>query len=190
MPAKTKGWLWEMLSHRLGVDQGRTAFIPKTDSSPTIIASVFNVISDQTQKQHLIKTLATGWSCSLPEESEDFVVRVSDSRVGSNNNQLEFQAHLQDGAVEWKLGSAFFSDDGVINASFLEYVSTEHLTGVLDKFSVAVLSNFCIGQGRTARGIKRKLIKSLVKDYIRTKVRFFSIFAVLPLTLQARFRIY
>jgi hypothetical protein len=172
MPASTKKWLWSTLSYGLGVDEGRTAIIPATDSSPAVIASVFNVISDQTQKEHFIKTLATGWECTFPEESEDFVVRLSGCR--ERDGQLEFKTHVQDGHVEWKLGSAFFSDDGVINAAFLQYVSSEQLATVLNIFPLSTLSTFCIGQKKAGGGTKPKLLKRLVKLYIHAKVLLLS----------------
>ena len=63
MAANVKPWLWKTLSYGLGIDEGRTAFIPPTTTTPSILVSAYNVISEQTGRQHLIKTLATGWNC-------------------------------------------------------------------------------------------------------------------------------
>jgi hypothetical protein len=132
--------------------------------SPSLLVSVFNVISEQTGKQHLIKTLATGWEFEFLEESEDVVVKVTASRE-TPNGQLEFLTYLQDGSSEWKLGSAFFSDDGSINSSFLEFVSKEKLEQVLGKFSTQKLSEFLKGQKKAGGGVKVKLIRRLTKLY-------------------------
>ena len=185
--ANVKKWLWQTLSDGLGIDEGRTAYAPPTDTAPSLLVSVFNVISEQTGNQHLIKTLATGWEFKFPEESEDVVVKVTSSRE-TPNGQLEFLTYLQDGSSEWKLGSAFFSDDGSINSSFLEFVSKEKLDQVLRKFSTQKLSELCKGQKKVGGGVKGKLIKRLMKIYIRTKVSYFTQRLSCVLTTRERLR--
>lgn len=183
MAANVKKWLWQTLSYGLGIDEGRSAYAPRTETSPSLLVSVFNVISEQTGKTHLIKTLATDWECKFPEESEDVVVKVS-SRRETPNLTLEFLTHLQDGSSEWKVASSFFSDDGSINSSFLEFVAKEDLEQVLRQYSTQTLSEFCKGQKKAGGGVKQKLIKRLVKLYIRAKVSCFTLHASCVLTTR------
>ena len=168
MAANVKPWLWKS-SHGLGVNEGRTAFIPPTDCTPSILVSAYNVISEQTTRQHLIKTLATGWACDLPEEAEDVVVKILRSRE-SSSGQFEFLTLYENGRQDWLLGTAFFSDDGCITEYFLEYISKDQLEKVLNSYSLRTLSEMSKGQGKKGSGDKRALIQRLTKLYIRTQV--------------------
>lgn len=75
MPSNTKKWLWGALDRSCGIDCGRTAWNPDTG----LLVSSFKVISE-TGKVHQIKTLASGFHITPPEDSEICISAVTASR--------------------------------------------------------------------------------------------------------------
>jgi len=160
MPAQTKKWLWSMLSHELGLEEGRTAILPASN----LLVSVYNVLSEHSNKQHLIKTIATGFQVTdLSDDNELVVVRVADCRDG--DRQKEYLTYLESGRSDWLVSSRFFSDNGTVTDAFLIFANEEQLSDAIDVYTADQLKQMCVGQGLKPTGSKTELRRKLKKYY-------------------------
>ena len=168
MPATTKPWLCKLLVTSCGIDEGRSAWMPQSG----VIVSAYQVLTERTTL-HVIKTIASGFSVTDNRDESDLestVVRIRDRRE-NDNGEFEYQCEMEGGSFEWLGSRAFFSDDGTMTESFLDYIDKQQLERALELYSLPTLQQFCMGQNLKATGnVKARVIKRLVKSYIRLKV--------------------
>ena len=162
MSSRVEPWLWETLGYGCGIDQGRTAYCPKSN----LLVSVFTVLSE-TGKTHQIKTLSTGFQVEQAPGSEDVVLAVKGRRLGPT--QDAYLTCYADGSQSWLRFPAFFSDDGTVTSSFISFCSREDLERVFKTYSKRQLQALCAGQNLRSTGAKQRLQGRLQRHYLRMK---------------------
>lgn len=167
MSAVAKKWLWEMLSYDLGIDEGRTVLEPASG----LLVSAFQVLSEHNNKSHLIKTIATGFEVTQNDVGDELVViRVAERQYDADEKQWLYLAHLEGGKREWFTCQQFFSDDGTVTDSFLDFASAEDIDASVDTFTIAQLKKMCEGQVLKSTGSRLRLVKRLGKFYKKSQV--------------------
>ena len=166
MPSNTKKWLWKMLTFGCGIDEGRSAVLP--DGT---LYSAFQVMSE-TGKEHIIKSLGTGFTLAdsrNPDDIESTVVRVEKQDLDDEGNPI-FLTVFENNAREWLSGDSFISDDGTINDSFLDFTDLQTLQAVISTYPPTKVKTLLGGQGLKVTGESTRIVKRLAKHYVKMKV--------------------
>lgn len=132
MSSNIKPWLWELLDWNCSINQGRTAYIP----AQNLLVSSFKVVSE-TNRIHQIKTISTGFQAQISDDDEEVVVKVVAKR--KLGDTTEYRTKFANGQLEWLLSSAFISDDGTVNSTWLSFVDKSDIEEAFSQFTQAQL---------------------------------------------------
>lgn len=133
MPSQTKGWLWELLDFKCGIDQGRLAVFPDTG----IVVSSFKVVTESGE-EHQIKTISSGCKLEDDQIDEDVVLSVRERRT-NNDGAFEYLTDFADGKSDWRLSESFVGDDGIPTLAWLAFADASDLVAAYKTFTLTQL---------------------------------------------------
>lgn len=145
MPTTQRSWLWEVLAWDCPLTGGRTALLPILDGAEHALASLFHVKSES-DKIIDIRTLTSGWTWSIPENTEWVVSKIRGRRL-SPTGLFEYETLWGDGSTTWQQARTFMDDDGTFNIAWLKTATAEDVRDALADLTSEALASICDGKG-------------------------------------------